>query len=382
MLGCDKMQRRYDIDWLRNIGVLLLIPFHSCLMFSLNQNDVVYMKAECNNQVLIKIANIIGFFHMPLLFMLAGMAIYLSLQKRDKKTFIKQRVVKLGIPTVVGVLIVNQLMTYIYLKSQGASISLVEHYLGMFSKPLEDFTGRNGSFTFAHLWFIFFLLCFSIIGLPLFAYLSSEKSQKIREKLADFFEKPLALSLLVIPYMLLYVTDILGWMNPIPYFFVVVIGCLIATDDRYRKALNRDKWIYFIVSIVEIGLSLTNVLQMDEDSAMGLVRDMIRLSARVIPVFALLGIFNCYFNKTSGGLRYLNKSSYTVYVVHMLINTAVAALIIPMKLPSGIRWLMIVFISYLLSFAAYEGLKRVPMIGYTFGVSYKAKSGRQDKQAA
>lgn len=357
------MTRRYDVDWLRTLGVLLLVPFHSALMFCLSNSRIVYIKGECNDELLLKFASILDYFHMPLLFVLAGMSIYWSLRKRTKEQFLKERFIKLFIPLVIGTFIFNQLMTYIYLVSEGQEVKLINHFLEMFSKPLGDMTGRNGAFTVAHLWFVLYLLMFSVVGLPIYGYLKSEKSKVIREKLVSFLEKPLALLVLIMPYMLIYVVDILGWRNPFAYFYTVILGYLIATDERYTKALNRDKWIYLGIGTIEILVGWLGVWEISDTGWMILVENIVRLSARIIPVYALLGIFNSYFNKSNKLLQYLSKSSYTIYLIHMLINTVIGAICLPLPISSGLRWIIIVVLTYLCSFGIYEIINRISIYG-------------------
>ena len=37
-------ERHYDLDWLRVLAVLLLVPFHVALIFVLDPNSIMYIK--------------------------------------------------------------------------------------------------------------------------------------------------------------------------------------------------------------------------------------------------------------------------------------------------------------------------------------------------
>lgn len=69
-----KSQRRYDLDWLRVLAVLLLIYFHTAAVFYTGELGEFYVK---NNSSSIGINYFVLFVHqwyMPLLFLLSGSA--------------------------------------------------------------------------------------------------------------------------------------------------------------------------------------------------------------------------------------------------------------------------------------------------------------------
>jgi hypothetical protein len=62
-------ERRYDLDWLRVRGVLLLIPFHVALIFVLQLYTVIYFRDEVNSLALSVTTGFIHLWHVPMLFM-------------------------------------------------------------------------------------------------------------------------------------------------------------------------------------------------------------------------------------------------------------------------------------------------------------------------
>jgi glucan biosynthesis protein C len=111
----NKITRKYDIEWLRTIGVLLVMPFHSLLIFNTNPESIMYIKDIINVRLFNILDSVINRFHMSLLFMIAGMSVYFSLQSRTANKFINERVRKLLIPSVFGCIALNPIMTYIYI---------------------------------------------------------------------------------------------------------------------------------------------------------------------------------------------------------------------------------------------------------------------------
>ncbi len=363
------MQRRYGLDWLRTIIVLSIIPFHAMIIFIQNEEWKMYVKDKVNVPVFNFIDSVISRFHMVTLFLLAGIAIIYSLQKRDTSAFLKQRIIKLFIPLITGSVLLNPIMTYIWGINQGRTENFPEHYIGFFTKDLGELNGFNGGYTPGHLWFVLYLLVFSIVGLPFFLWLKSNKSVKVKKVLAGFFYKPMTILLLAVPYCFIYLIEILDEKNPIAYFYVVLVGCLFATDDSYLKALNRDKWKYviftFITFIIYYFFQPANSSNMVINYSYAL---MVRLT-QLLPALALIGLFDFYINKNSKLLQYLSGASYTTYVIHLLVVTVIGFFVIKLSITPYLKFAIIVVASYIVCFILYEILRRVKYIGILFGTS-------------
>jgi glucan biosynthesis protein C len=72
-----KPARRYDIDWLRVLAVLLLFPFHSARIF--DTFSTWYVKNEVLSEALTYFITYVHPWHMPLLFLLAGASTWFAL---------------------------------------------------------------------------------------------------------------------------------------------------------------------------------------------------------------------------------------------------------------------------------------------------------------
>ena len=98
----------------------------------------------------------------------------LAFARRDN-TFVND-FLRLFIPLVFGLLTFVPFTIYI---QHSDILSLQEGYAGFFHIDLNQLDGMNGTFTPAHLWFILFLFVFSLVGLPIFQWLRSEKGKRI-----------------------------------------------------------------------------------------------------------------------------------------------------------------------------------------------------------
>ena len=97
-------KRRYDIDWLRNIGILLLFPFHSSRVF--DHWETFYTKSNELSWVLSWFIALTDYWFMPLLFWLAGASSWYALDSRSGKEYVHDQNSQLLIPFVLGLFLI------------------------------------------------------------------------------------------------------------------------------------------------------------------------------------------------------------------------------------------------------------------------------------
>ena len=104
-----KNERLYYLDWLRVFAVLLLIPYHTGMIFV---NVDFHIKNNITSTGLTIFNGFIDNWHMPLFFLLAGASTWFALNKRPPMAYIKERFLRLIIPLVFGILIIVPPQTF------------------------------------------------------------------------------------------------------------------------------------------------------------------------------------------------------------------------------------------------------------------------------
>jgi glucans biosynthesis protein C len=365
--------RRYDLDWLRVLAVLLLVPFHAALIFVLNPASIMYIKDSVNSEFLDRMAGVIHQFHMPLLFIISGAATWLALGFRRAGQYLRERVLRLLVPFLFAMLVLLPPMTYITRLARGEGISFGAHYLGFFRINPDDFGGYYGHWTPAHTWFIIFLFIYSVVALPIFLWLRGERGQRVAVGLAGFFARRLALLLFVIPLALAAATDLLGAQNPIYYLFVFLIGYLLMTDSRYQQALDRDALIYLVFGLLFEIARQTWRTGYAEWSLLWIVRGLVQQSTRLLLTFAILGFGHRLLQRNIKALRYLSEVSFPFYILHLPVTTLVGYFLIRLDTVIAVKYLLIVALSVLLTLAVCELVKRVGVLRFLFGMKGKVR---------
>ncbi len=364
--------RRSDLDWLRTLAVLLVLPFHSLLVFVQKPDSVVFMKDTIDCYYCDKIAGFIDVYHMPLLFVIAGMSTAFALKKRSGGQYLGERVLRLLMPLLFGIAFFVAPMTYITQVAQGKALSFWQHYANFFTFG-PDITGRSGTFTPAHLWFILFLFFFSLVALPLFLLLQARQSHQAVQGMGRFFEKPIALLLLGLPIAIAGRTEFMGATNPIYYLVVFVTGYLMMTDERYQKAIDRDwPWMLILAVILETMRDTGWPYTVDNTLPRAL-RDVAMELNRWVWVLAILGIGRRLLNRTGKVLDYLSEAAYPFYLMHFLVLTAVTYYVVQIQAAIPVKYLLIVAIAFAITFLMYEAARRIAPLRFLLGMkSHKA----------
>jgi glucan biosynthesis protein C len=256
-------ERRRYLDLWRIVLVFGLIFFHTARIF-----DTLPLPEGVKNEPGSLTATLlVAFFAlwgMPLMMIISGSAMRHSLRRRTGTVFVRERVQRLLVPFVFGVLAIVPLQVYFHLKQVDPAgnltygqflprffhVRLCPDVVNAFICPDPS----TGLFTTAHLWFLKDLFIFSVLLLPLFWYLKGQRGAQLVGVLAGFLARPGAILLLGLPVAVVeaaLVTSTMGggW-NEYTYAVLLVCGFLTAADPRIRGAMGRAWWIALAVGLV------------------------------------------------------------------------------------------------------------------------------------
>ncbi len=337
------LQRKTYLDNLRALTILLLFPFHTFMIYN-NWGEPFYVHGA--ELVVPSVINhVLWVWMMPLLFAVAGISSRYALQKRSAAQYAKERVQKLLVPLVFGILLLLPVQSYIAGLYHGGSSG----YLGYFTK-LTDFTGYDGAFTPGHLWFILFLFAISMLSLPFMVLYRKRGNGTLGAK------TPLAALMLmgILPCLGNVLFDISG-KSPTEYLAYFLLGYFFLASDAVQQKFITHRFMLLGISIVASGLSL----YFDE---------LLFELASWLAVLAVLGLAGQYLGGDGRVMGYLVKSSFGVYLFHQ--TWIVVAGYFVLKLTDN-YWLqipLILFFTVFLTFLSYEIARRVPPLRWMLGL--------------
>lgn len=242
--------RRYDLDLLRILATLLLIPYHAARIFYPHSYPY-YIESQITSSQIELIINFIDQWFMPMFFFIAGVAAKISLDTRSEKQYCLERLKRLFVPLVFGIFVLIPPIGYFAFlhHSPDIHLSYYQYYPLFFKVDFQHIDGFKGTFTPGHLWFIVYLFCFSLLTLPLFHYLKTRTGKDFTGKLANYLvQNPKAIFLYTIPLSL---TRMLGvvYYNPAYCFLFFVIGYIFFLDKRFEVSMNKNNSIAFSLAV-------------------------------------------------------------------------------------------------------------------------------------
>jgi hypothetical protein len=375
--------RRSDLDWLRVLAVLLLVPFHSAIIFSsLPQTQVVYVYDSQHSLFLMKMVDFMYLWHMPLLFVVAGAASWFALGVRSGSRYLSERMSRLLVPLIFGMVVLLPPTLYLWTRTVPALAArfptFFQFYPHYFVPDPADLTGRTqGSWTPQHLWFILDLLGFSALALPFFQYLRGPSGRRLVEGLAAFFARRGMILLLALPLALASAVPIGGSENPLAYLVWFVYGYLLMSDPRLQAALDRHTLTAFLLAI----LTTVTIFTVSQKvglawSPLWILWGVVYNSSRWFWVVGILGLGHRFLNTTCAALRYANEAVYPFYILHYPVNMLAGYLLRPWNATVAVKYAVIVVLTTTVTLALYEALiRRFDLFRFLFGMR-RARAGR------
>lgn len=289
------------IDNLRTITVSLLIIYHLAMAYN-TWGEANYIFFE-GVKPIASIVVFISPWFMPLMFLLAGIGAFYSLKKRNYKAFIKERLIKLGIPLIFGLLVLNPILSYVAdLTHNGYLGNYFNHY-GIYFSRVTDLSGYDGGFTLGHLWFIAVLIVISILSCGIIKILSgiTSTASQVAINVA-----------LIIVAIMAFDVKFLG--KPlITYLCVYLLGYYLFSNQGFVNKLVRLKWIFvggFIISSIMNSILFVYVGDYE------LLNNICNYLSFATGIPALICLGNDYLNYSNSAGRYCSKLSYVFYIVH------------------------------------------------------------------
>jgi surface polysaccharide O-acyltransferase-like enzyme len=393
--------RRGELDLLRALVVVGLVFFHTAVIFGAGEFPV---KAGPENRVATVLLAFGATWGMPLLFVISGMGVWYSLRSRKPTAFARERLRRLLLPLLVGLLTLVPLQVYLGLRRAGGTSSYADFYARFWDvRPSLDFpflvtAAPGGVFETGHLWFLVCLLAFSLVLLPGFAFLLRPAGTRLIERLAGFLARPGAVFLLALP--LAAVETLLGsnvghaaW-NHGSYALFLAYGFLVAADARIGEAFQRQ-WrsamalgmVLFVAAGAGYAAAGARGDPFTEMDPLSMAFRLLKSADGWLWVVANLGLARSRIarrpgspapsapdqpNRASTARRlgaYANDAVLPFYVLHETIIVVIAYSVLAWPIGTGAQYLVISLTSLAATLLVYDlGVRRTRITRFLFGL--------------
>lgn len=340
------------MDNLRWATVLLVLVYHVCYLFN-GVGILGGIPGASNLPACDWFAAAVYPWFMVLLFLVAGMSSRFALEKRSVKEFLKERTRKLLVPSTLGLLVVHWITGYLNIKLGGG----LEYIPAFLIYPIAALSGTGP------LWFAQMLWLFSFVPALL-------KKLDREDKLWTWCGKCPVWVWIPAGFLLLRTASQVGNLPVLTmYRFGIYLMAFLFGYFVFSHGETTDGLAKAIVPLACLALAagcgyLLRYGGTDYTASECLQSYLTNLYAW-LAVVALLGLFRRWFDRTNALCAYLTKASFGLYVLHYPAFMCVAYLLTTyFAFPTAVNYLVLLTLGTVLTFAAYELLRRIPVIRF------------------
>jgi hypothetical protein len=296
---------------------------------------------------------------MSVLFVLAGMSTVYALKKRTTGQYVKERFYKLFIPMLSAIVILVPVQTYLadkfFHNYQG---SFFEHFSVYFT--LTDWSGYDGHFTPAHIWFILYLFIISMISLPVMSWYSKKKNKLNPIKMNMIKILPMFLIILIFVPIL----DV-GGKSVGEFAACFLLGYFVLSMEEVQDRLAKYRRQLGIAWLL---LIITRCILYQEQISSGLVWDVEQRILSWIGILAIIALGKYYLEFNNMFTKYFAPAAFPIYFFHQTIVVVIGYFIVRHIHGTLVQYISIVLISYALTILIYEICRRIKITRFLFGI--------------
>ena len=351
--------RKYFIDNIRCLIILLLIPYHAAQAFN-TWGELNYFVFYPNKAI----SSFIVFcspFYMPVMFLLAGISARYALKNRTYGQFLLERVKRLIIPFVFGTLVFCPIMAYIGDKTNcGYEGGLLEHYRIFFTK-WTDLSGFDGGFGVGQFWFLYFLFVISVAGIGISALLKLIFKRSQMSEISFW-----VLCLLVLPFPFVYDLLVVGGKSFAEYLYVFLIGYCVFSRDTILEKTEKYRYIALIIGLVAGITDVYMFIWSGKD--FGIFNTIAKAFTEWFMILALLGGGKHFMDHAGKVSSYFAKRSFLIFSIHflwiVLFQYWFSGLI---STNTAMAYFVPIIFAYLVTFICVEISFRIPALRFLLG---------------
>ena len=346
-----KGNRIYWLDNLRTFMVFLVILFHAALIYEKNGIGAPWwIICEPSNSdlpgILFLILNI---FVIATIFFISGFFTPLSMKNKKWWAFLKSKFKRLIIPWVIAVLTLIPLYKIIFLYSRNLpqeSWATYFHWSAIWSQNW--------------LWFLPVLFLFDVLYLCF---------SRVYMNISHITLKRAIWAVFLISFLYSFCMDFFnlhGWTKTILidfqnerifiYFMIFLLGSLCYKLKTFESEWNNKK-LYIILHCtgwipinLYIFLLIYSLIKPGDYLISEIVDTLILRLNFVLSLAYLLYVmittFRKYLNKQGKISKELNKNSYGVYIIHVIVMGSLALIMLNIAIPSLLKYLILTVSTY------------------------------------
>ena len=356
------------MDTLRTVTIGLVVFHHVTVLYAVQlqiENQFVRnpVPEQFNMFFLLLLFLISGAMLNSIMFFIAGYFDFASYEKRGARAFVTDKLKRLGIPYLVGLVILAPLTLFIARLSWGEQDSLGHFWFKEFFLPK--------TISPLHTWFIGILLLFFMLFTPLLAWLQKKRKTERKPR-----PRPLVYILFVLVsfavyfslnffyrphnFVSIYIVNFPAAMLPL-YAGYFLLGIYASRHGWFATEKKEYIFPWAIAFAVNMALLFAAQTIAGIEQALDGNHPLLAFATNGMTfsgVFLMVTVFKKYQHNTSAIKTWLSRNSYGAYIIHYVIVFGVVYAMLGMRLPVMAKYSIQIVVCPALSWAAAGLLKK------------------------
>ncbi len=365
--------RLYFLDNLRSIIIFLVVLLHAGVVYESTGIAAIFWLVDDpqTNDAAGLVNLVLDIFLMPALFFISGYLTPASVENRTGWQFLVAKFNRLMVPWMIAVLTLMPLYKFIFLASRNL--------------PQEAWTSyfhfSNGIFSQSWLWFLPVLFLFNGV------YLLLSHLPRVPIKVPLHLLVLFALVVAVASTLGMEVLQMFGWTKNalinfqnerlLVYFLTFLLGVRCfhlqvfasrPVNARWYLAVNALSWIpvtcytlFLLIPFFKPGSFIVSPLTDRLILWLSLYVSMLCL------IYLSIETFWRYFDKPGKIWNELNRNSYYVYIIHVIVMGGIAMLLLDAAIPSLVKYLILVLTTWISCNVLISLYRMIARDGFGFG---------------
>ena len=349
MLVQNPNQRRYDIDALRVIAVVLLILYHAAIALQPWAEMIAFLPAKNTWPQLWDGLQILNIWRIPLLFLVSGMACFFVLHSRSVGQLIGERSLRILLPACFATLCLAPIHFLIFQTYLGQSLAYWPH-------P-------------SHVWFLFNIYLYVLLFAALFAWLKRQQQNAWWQRVQAILSSTAGFYLLWLPFIVAVVlvqpenfsNYVLNWHGLFYGACAFVVGFLIMLCGQGMQRRLQQGMIWHLAAAFLLYLLRFVYFEFNAPNFLIAIES-------VFWLMAVLALAQQFLSRPRAVFRWLSPAVYPIYLVHMIPLYAIQYYLLQTSLSPVWVWLISMFFTLLVCIGFYLIIRPIKYVRLLFGL--------------
>jgi len=377
--------RKHYLDWLRVLGILIVFLYHSCRFF--DADNGWHIKNAVTSGGLRQLMIFAEQWMMPLMIIISGASVFYALSTNKVAKFLKDRVLRLFVPLVVGIFSHSIWQIYLERTWKGEFAGSFWQFIPEYFKGMYGF-GGNFAWMGVHLWYLEVLFVLSLILLPVFWLCKTKPGARVLGWIGKVLAVPgvvYLLALVLVPIVNISeevpwgMQDFGGW-SLTSYLWLFFIGFVLFSSDRLLERIRQFRWVSLALALLVGGVGFVLVvLRIDPTGTLGgfgafLIDEHTDLGCWMW-LLTLIGFAMQYLDFSTRFTEYGNEAVLPFYILHQPVLLTVGLFLIPLQIPMLLKWAIIMPVSFVIIVVLYEFVvRRFNVVRVLFGMKPRRRA--------